>query len=444
TGYMQCGYLGTSARRWNLTLAPGTYYLVADTDLGQRLGGDFTFTIDFESEPTGATCNDPIPLALTDTWSTVAGASTTLQRPDDTGCATVGPATVGRYYAVHVDEPSDLALAVDGATSSIALIRMDVRGRTCAVEPPSALDAPVPPGDYCVGVFTAAVDDTYELGGRLALRSAAAGFGCDDAIPIPAPGVHHIEGTLVGTYDVLRPWCSGVGRDRLYAIELTERSTVTIASDATVALYGEVCDGQIPLDCTTADIVRTLDPGRYHVLVTDFYLADFVLDVSIDCDSDGDSVCDASDGCPADGAKTAPGACGCGVSDADTDGDGTLDCNDGCPSDPSKTAAGVCGCGISDADTDADGTFDCVDGCPTDPAKTTAGACGCGVSDADTDADGTLDCNDGCPSDPAKTAAGVCGCGVSDADTDADGTLDCVDGCPTDPAKTAAGVCGCG
>ena len=81
-------------------------------------------------------------------------------------------------------------------------------------------------------------------------------------------------------------------------------------------------------------------------------------------DGDGDGTCDAQDGCPADPNKTAPGICGCGVSDADSDSDGTADCTDGCPADPNKIAPGICGCGVSDADTDVDGLADCNDNCP--------------------------------------------------------------------------------
>lgn len=33
---------------------------------------------------------------------------------------------------------------------------------------------------------------------------------------------------------------------------------------------------------------------------------------------------------------------------ADSDGDGVNDCVDGCPSDATKTAPGVCGCGVSE------------------------------------------------------------------------------------------------
>lgn len=148
-----------------------------------------------------------------------------------------------------------------------------------------------------------------------------------------------------------------------------------------------------------------------------------------DADADGtDGAC--GDGCPTDPNKTAPGICGCGVSDGDTDGDSVADCNDGCPADPNKTAPGTCGCGVSDVDTDGDGVADCHDGCPADPNKSAPGTCGCGFSDVDTDGDSVADCQDDCPADPNKLAPGICGCGFSDADTDGDGVADCQDLCP--------------
>jgi hypothetical protein len=39
--------------------------------------------------------------------------------------------------------------------------------------------------------------------------------------------------------------------------------------------------------------------------------------------------------------------------------------DDGCPNDPAKTAPGICGCGVSDKDSDGDGVADCKDNCPT-------------------------------------------------------------------------------
>jgi hypothetical protein len=87
---------------------------------------------------------------------------------------------------------------------------------------------------------------------------------------------------------------------------------------------------------------------------------------------------------------------------------------DDCPMDPAKTAPGVCGCGVSDIDTDADGMRDCQEECDQDPNKTAAGECGCGLSDGDGDGDGALDCRDECPRDATATVAGTCGCGAPD------------------------------
>jgi len=86
---------------------------------------------------------------------------------------------------------------------------------------------------------------------------------------------------------------------------------------------------------------------------------------------------------------------------------------DDCPQDPAKTAPGVCGCGVSDLDSDSDGTRDCQEECDLDPNKTVPGECGCGLSDVDSDGDTVLDCRDECPKDPGATVAGACGCGAS-------------------------------
>jgi hypothetical protein len=108
------------------------------------------------------------------------------------------------------------------------------------------------------------------------------------------------------------------------------------------------------------------------------------IDAPSDAPADA-TLCDASVGgedcCPGDPFKTAPGVCGCGVSDIDSDGDGIPDCIDPCPFDATKTSPGVCGCGVPDVDTDHDGVLDCLDGCPLNPARTTPGPCGCSFAD---------------------------------------------------------------
>lgn len=161
-------------------------------------------------------------------------------------------------------------------------------------------------------------------------------------------------------------------------------------------------------------------------------------------DRDGDGVPDAFDFCPEDPDKTAPGACGCAVSESDRDSDGTPDCLDQCPDEPMKVNEGDCGCGAEDTDQDGDGVADCIDQCPDDPAKAVIGLCGCGVPETDSDGDAAPDCLDDCPLDPMKIAPQQCGCGESDVDQDDDGAADCIDKCPLDPTKTDEGACGCG
>lgn len=161
-------------------------------------------------------------------------------------------------------------------------------------------------------------------------------------------------------------------------------------------------------------------------------------------DSDNDGIPNGCDGCPNDAHKSAPGVCGCGVTDADSDNDGTPNCNDQCPTNPLKIAPGVCGCATPDTDSDLDGVADCLDGCPNDLHKTTPGVCGCGHPDTDSDGDGAPDCIDQCPADSHKTIPGACGCGHPDTDSDGDGIANCNDQCPQDPHKSAPGICGCG
>ncbi len=144
-------------------------------------------------------------------------------------------------------------------------------------------------------------------------------------------------------------------------------------------------------------------------------------------DSDGDGVGNACDGCPMDPYKVEPGNCGCGVPEqdpcpgqgdydndgvvdgedncpfvpnfdqTDADGDDVGDACDGCPDDENKTAPGVCGCGVSDVDSDGDTWPDCFDLCPNDPDKIAPGVCGCGVRETDVDGDCVPGCVDNCP-----------------------------------------------
>jgi len=180
--------------------------------------------------------------------------------------------------------------------------------------------------------------------------------------------------------------------------------------------------------CSTKDCLPTDDTAKITALC---YLYQMTLG-----DNLPDICAPGTDNCPNDPLKSAPGTCGCGVSDMDRDQDGTADCNDWCPNHAHKIYAGQCGCDTPEtADSDGDGYLDCIDLCPNDPNKAYPGVCGCGFGDADSDGDGVANCNDLCPYDWRKFWPGQCGCFELEdpTDSDGDGVWDCADAHPNDP-----------
>lgn len=171
---------------------------------------------------------------------------------------------------------------------------------------------------------------------------------------------------------------------------------------SSVPTFGPAFTGLASEGTWTLDI-QDIAPDGLVANLEGAFLDIMVVSVGSDCDGDG-----ISDDC-----------------ELDSDGDGIVDDCDGCPDDPEKSAPGECGCGVTESDTDGDGQPDCVDGCPLDPFKSSPGTCGCGVPDLDSDQDGAPDCIDLCPDDPDKIAPGECGCGVPDVDSDGDGIPDC-------------------
>jgi hypothetical protein len=246
------------------------------------------------------------------------------------------------------------------------------------------------------------------------------------------------------------------------ALSIADLNLQVLAPDGTTVLGTAAVNGVGLSETLTSVTLATA--GTYFIKVyegnspAESQLYKITATVGASCpDTDGDGVNDCIDGCPNDPQKTAPGICGCGVSDVDGDIDGTADCHDNCPLNPNPQQADADFDGVGNVcdncpqvsnpqqlDADGDGVGNACDGCPQDANKTSPGTCGCGVPDVDSDGDGTLDCLDGCPSDPNKIAPGICGCGTADIDSDGDGTPNCNDGCPSDPTKIAPGICGCG
>lgn len=187
-----------------------------------------------------------------------------------------------------------------------------------------------------------------------------------------------------------------------------------------------------------------------------------------DLDDDNDGTGDSRDGCPFDAVKTAPGICGCGVSDVDSDGDTTVDCMDACPTIPALPfgCPGTCldsdndgNCDVSDncphvvnstqVDRDRDGLGDACDNCPdlANPDQTDAN--GDGAGDAcvplppDADQDGVVDADDECPETPDGSDVNESGCALSQVDSDNDGISDDLDQCPDTAGGTTVGADGC-
>jgi len=138
----------------------------------------------------------------------------------------------------------------------------------------------------------------------------------DDAAKV-RPNLYRLDSTPGSSRGVKDGWLTvGTTYDLPGSVQI---QVIEVADVARVRVT--MAGGQAPI-CRSGQIVGADTSGRFGV------------------------GCSETDGCPSDPNKTAPGLCGCGVSDADTDGDGTPDCTDSCASDPKKTAPGSCGCGV--------------------------------------------------------------------------------------------------
>ena len=130
-------------------------------------------------------------------------------------------------------------------------------------------------------------------------------------------------------------------------------------------------------------------------------MAQFVADVFLYPDDDGDGVPNHLDKCPDTPQGVEVDSVGCPI---DTDGDGVADYLDKCPGTPTGVKVDAKGCPI---DSDGDGVADYLDKCPGTPAGVKVDAKGCPL---DSDGDGVPDYLDKCPGTPHGVPVDETGC----------------------------------
>jgi OOP family OmpA-OmpF porin len=130
-------------------------------------------------------------------------------------------------------------------------------------------------------------------------------------------------------------------------------------------------------------------------------MAEFVSDVFLYPDDDGDGVPNHLDECPGTPKDVVVDARGCPL---DSDGDGVPDYLDKCPGTPKGVTVDANGCPL---DSDGDGVPDYLDKCPGTPRSVKVDATGCPV---DSDGDGVADYLDRCPGTPRGVPVDKTGC----------------------------------
>jgi len=139
-------------------------------------------------------------------------------------------------------------------------------------------------------------------------------------------------------------------------------------------------------------------------LTTSRAMAEFVADVFLWPDADGDGVPDHLDQCPDTPKGVEVDAVGCPV---DSDGDGVPDYLDKCPGTQRGVEVDPNGCPV---DADGDGVPDYLDKCPGTPRGVKVDAKGCPV---DSDGDGVPDNLDKCPGTPRGVPVDDTGCPIA-------------------------------
>ena len=139
-------------------------------------------------------------------------------------------------------------------------------------------------------------------------------------------------------------------------------------------------------------------------LTTPRAISQFVADVFLWPDGDGDGVPDHIDECPDTPKGVEVDAVGCPI---DSDGDGVPDYLDKCPGTPEGVEVDAKGCPV---DSDGDGVPDALDKCPGTPTGVKVDAKGCPI---DSDGDGVPDYLDKCPGTPMGVPVDDTGCPIA-------------------------------
>jgi len=239
---------------------------------------------------------------------------------------------------------------------------------------------------YGTNEFENALDQFGCVGGLSPLGKAIAASGGDLSMGKPTAVIIITDGLDMGkkavnAADSLK---EALGDDlTIYAIQLGDSDTGGKVLSKIVGVGG---DGYAK---------------KAHDLTSATAMKEFVIDVFLYPDDDGDGVPNHLDKCPDTPRGVKVDAVGCPL---DTDGDGVPDYLDKCPGTPKGVEVDAKGCPI---DSDGDGVPDKADKCPNTPKGVKVDRNGCPL---DSDGDGVPDYLDKCPGTPRGVPVDDNGC----------------------------------
>ncbi len=257
-------------------------------------------------------------------------------------------------------------------------------GKNCQAKGKTVLVRDVSP--YGTDEFESALDRFGCVGGLSPLGKAIAASGGDLTMGKPTAVIIITDGLDMGQKAVAaaKDLKEALGDDlTIYAIQLGDSGT---GEKVLSKIIGAGGDGYAK---------------KAHDLTSAAAMKDFVVDVFLYPDDDGDGVPNHLDKCPNTPRGVEVDAVGCPL---DSDGDGVPDYLDKCPGTPKGVEVDANGCPI---DTDGDGVPDYLDKCPDTPKGVKVDKDGCPL---DSDGDGVPDYLDKCPGTPRGVPVDENGC----------------------------------